>query len=84
MLSWGNGYGILGWRSIIFGIEFWMLNMGWREEGGSLIYLGDLMVVVFGSTSGWARMSFLLTLILMLAWETGCYFGKTGGVLIAL
>ena len=84
VLFWGNGYGILGRRSNIFGVEFWLLNMGWREEVGSLIYLGDLMVVVFGNTSGWAGMPFLLTLVLMLAWEIGYFFGKIGGVWIAL
>jgi hypothetical protein len=71
-------------ESSIFGGKFWLPNMGLREGVGLLIYLGDLMVVVFGSTSGWVGMSFLLTLVLMLVWEIGFFFGMIGGVLIAL
>ena len=84
VLSWANGYGGLGWRKSIFGGGCWLLNMELREGVGPPIFLGELMVVVWGSISGWVGRSFLITWVLMLVWGIVFFFGMTIGVLIDL
>ena len=79
-LSWGNGIGGLDWKSTIFGVVFWSLNLGLSWVVGVPRTVGEHMDAVYGRALWLVGLIFSNMSGLRLAKGLGFGFGRISGV----